>query len=486
LPPLTLRRLVVGVTFLSLLAMATRVAADSDTWWHLRAGAWMLQHGRPLTQEVFTSTFAGQPYDYPAWLSQSALYLIFARWGFPGLNLFTAIMVTLAFAFVYAVCTGPVYVRALAVILGASASAVFWSARPHIVSFVLAAGVLYVLDLFRRRGLNRLWALPLLIALWANSHPGYAIGLILIGVTTAGEALQAIAGRGHWRTVAWLAGIGFVCVLALLLSPYGTKLWLYPLRVVSIDLLQDHIQEWQSPNFHMREAQVMIVLWLATAAAIGLSRRVLDLTDLLLLGSMLYLALLAGRNVALFALVAPPILTRHAQAVLEDLRGRHPRLLALLEGQPPHVSRFAPALNGLLLGLVAIAAALKMSLPLDPALNARLTQAGMPVAAAAFLSDQQPAGPLFNPYHWGGYLEWVLPAYPVYIDGRTDVYDAAFFGEYLRLAAGLPDWAQILERHGVRLMLVEAGSPLAGQVQQAPGWQQLYADEVAEVYERRP
>ena len=94
-------------------------------------------------------------------------------------------------------------------------------------------------------------------------------------------------------------------------------------------------------------------------------------------------------------------------------------------------------------------------------------------------------------YHVGrpghdGMMEWVLPAYPVYIDGRTDVYDAAFFGEYLRLAAGLPDWAQILERHGVRLMLVEAGSPLAGQVQQAPGWQQLYADEVAEVYERRP
>jgi hypothetical protein len=416
-----------------------------------------------------------------------AFYLAFAGAGLPGVNLLTAVMITTAFVFVYATSTGSVYLRAGALILGAAASAVFWSARPHIVSFALAAAMLYVLELFRRRGVNRLWVLPVLMALWANSHPGYAIGFILIGVTAAGEGLKALAGQGSWRTVAWLAGIGGVCVAALLLSPYGTQVLTYPFRVVGIDLLQDRIQEWQSPNFHLREAQVMIWLWLATAAAIGLSRRAIDLTDLLLLGGMLYLALLAGRNVALLALVAPPVLARHAQAVVDDVRGRYPQLAAQLDGQVPAPSRLAPVLNWSLLALVALAAVIKMAIPLDPALNAALAQRGMPVAAADYLAEAQPEGPLFNPYEWGGYLVWRLyPDYPVYIDGRTDVYDAAFFAEYLRLAAGLPDWAQTLERHGVRLMLVPAGSPLAGMAGQAADWQRVYADEVAEVYERRP
>jgi hypothetical protein len=329
--------------------------------------------------------------------------------------------------------------------------------------------------------------LPVLIAVWANTHPGFAIGFILIALTTVGEGLKAIGGRASWRTVAWLAGAGFACLAALLVSPYGADLLLYPLRVVSIDLLQDRIQEWQSPNFHMREAQVMIWLWLATAAAIGLSRRVIDLTDLLLVGCLLYLALLAGRNVALLALVAPPVLTRHAQAVLDDLRGRYPRLLARLDGEVDVHSRLAPAFNWLLLGLVTVAVLLKMSIPLDPALNATLTQRGMPVAAVDYLASARPPGPLYNPYQWGGYLSWRLyPDYPVFIDGRTDVYDAALFEEYVRLAAGLPDWSQTLERHGIRLMLVEAGSPLAAMARQAADWQPVYADAVAEVYERRP
>ena len=58
---LTFRSLIIAITFICLLAMATRVAVDSDTWWHLRAGAWMVEHGRPLTQEVFTHTAAGRP-----------------------------------------------------------------------------------------------------------------------------------------------------------------------------------------------------------------------------------------------------------------------------------------------------------------------------------------------------------------------------------------------------------------------------------------
>ncbi len=484
---LTRDRLVMAITLLALLAMATRVAFDSDTWWHLRAGAWMVEHRQVLTEDVFSTNFAGSRWEYPAWLSQVCMYLVFSRWGYSGLNALTALAVVAAFVLVYATCPGNVYVRAGAVILAAAASAVFWSARPHIFSFVLAAAMLYVLDRYRRRGINQLWLLPPLMALWANIHPAFAVGFIVLGLTLAGEVTRALLGRGGWRRAAWLAGVSVACLGALLLTPYGPGLVVYPFKTVAISTLQDFIQEWQSPNFHMREAQPIIWLWLATFAALGLSRRRLEPAAFFLLAGLLAMALLAGRNVALFALVAAPVLARHAQAVVDDVSAAHPHWAAALERQAQQASRVAPVLNWLVLALIALATALKMALPLEPRLSASLALRDMPEGAANYLLREHPAGPLFNPYQWGGYLAWRLyPEYSVYVDGRTDLYGDEYLYEYLRLVVGVPEWERVLDRRGVRLMLVEAGSPLAALARDDSDWKAVYGDRVAEIYQRRP
>ncbi len=483
---LNFHRLVVAIMLLGLLAMAARVAVDSDTWWHLRAGAWMLEHGQVLDHDVFTNTFAGQPWSYPAWLSQTTFYLIFNRFGYAGLNWLTALCVVAAFALVYAASTGGVYVRALAVLLGAATSAVFWAARPHMASLVLGAAFLLILELYRRRQRNVLWLLPPLMALWANLHPGFAIGFIFIGLVLAGETVRALLGQQRWRAVGMLAGIGLACALALLLTPYGPSLIFFPFKTVAISTLRDGIQEWQSPNFHLRGQQVFLLLWLLTLAAVGFSRQPIDATDLILYSGTLYLALLAGRNLALFALVAPPIISRHGTAALEAVRTQAwPAWLTRWRRDPSPPMKQAGLLNRLILALVAVAVLLKVAVTSDPTLNATEATRNMPVAAADFLAQQTLPGPLYNPYEWGGYLEWRLyPAYPIFVDGRTDLYPDSFFRDYLRLAAGAPGWEALLDRYDIRLVLAPTGSTLAGLVRAAPGWTQLYADQVAVVFSR--
>ncbi len=69
-------------------------------------------------------------------------------------------LATLGMAFVYLMCDGNVYLRAFAVILGATAAAVFWSPRPQMFSFMLGALVLYLLHLYKRERLDRLWLIP--------------------------------------------------------------------------------------------------------------------------------------------------------------------------------------------------------------------------------------------------------------------------------------------------------------------------------------
>jgi hypothetical protein len=347
-------------------------------------------------------------------------------------------------------------------------------------------------------------AWPLMMWLWANAHPGFAIGFILMGLAAAGQGgtlawrwLAARAGasetgpvplRAEWRSLLWLVGISLAGLAALALTPYGPGLVTFPLRTVSIGVLRDYIDEWQTPDFHMLESQVFIWLLLATLAAIGLSGRRVDLTDLLMVSAFAYLSLLAGRNIATFGLVAAPVLPRHAQAGLDAVARGLPALAARLRpGSAGPPRPIAVLLNWLILALVAVAAGVKLALPLDPATNAELALRAMPVAAVDFLRRERPAGPMFNEYAWGGYLAWSLyPDYPIYIDGRTDLYDEAFLLEYVRLVSGADDWEARLNARGVRLLVIPAASSLAESARRSPNWVEAHRDPVAAVFERVP
>ncbi len=51
---LTFKRLVILILFLAIFAMAARISVDSDTWWHLRAGQWILEQGRLPETDPFS------------------------------------------------------------------------------------------------------------------------------------------------------------------------------------------------------------------------------------------------------------------------------------------------------------------------------------------------------------------------------------------------------------------------------------------------
>jgi hypothetical protein len=498
--PLTTRRLAALIFFIGLFAMAARVAVDSDTFWHLRAGTWMLDNGRLLNFDVFSHTRAGAEWINHSWLSEIPMALLYRLFGFGGLNLATALIVWLTFFVVYHSGSGGSYLRAFIIVLAATASAVYWSARPQIVSMLLTAVFGYILIQFRQHEVNRLWLLPLLMLLWVNLHGGFAIGFILLGVTFVGELIHWVMARAApwgradtqvWATTQvrattqgrpyWLGATGALCVIAVLFNPYGPQMLLYPFRTISIGVLQNYIQEWQSPNFHAREAQVFILLWVLTFGAVGVSRLRLSATDFLLFAIFSALALLAARNIAVFAVVAAPILMRHADAALAELQARFPKLkIAGSETTPPRRWRI---LNWILLGVVVAAAAVKIALPLNPATTLSAIAATSPVGAANYLKQSPTSGPMFNSYNFGGYLAWALyPDLPVYVDGRTDLYDDEFLTEYLNVYTIGPGWEKTLAERGIKVVVTETASPLARALLMTPGWSARYSDPLAIVF----
>ena len=117
--------------------------------------------------------------------------------------------------------------------------------------------------------------------------------------------------------------------------------------------------------------------------------------------------------------------------------------------------------------MIGLAALLKMLVPLAPALQQQAEAKILPVDAANWIAQQQPVGPMFNSYNWGGYLLWRLwPQYPVYTDGRTDLYDNAFLQEYLTMVTGNADAPKLFDERGIksggRGARVAAGGPTVG------------------------
>jgi len=483
------RRLVMLITFLAVFAMAARISVDGDTWWHLRAGQWILDNERIPQTDPFSYTRTGEAWQYPGWLVEVPMILLY-RLGGPGaLNLFTAAMVTLAFVFIWQALSGGVFTRAFSIVLAATVSGVYWAARPYLVTFLLAAVFLWILEDYRWRERDRLWWLPVLMVIWVNSHGGYIVGFLIWGVYAAWAMIGWLWSR--WRPssstpeasprLRRLAIVGAIMLAAVAINPSGLAMYGYTFKTVEIGALQDYIQEWQTPNFHLLHVQPFAWLLLLTFGVVGASRRRLALTDFLLSAGFAYMGLIAGRNVALFALAAPIVLTRHADPLLAGI-GRTVGYRGLgTAPSPPTIGR----LNGIILVLVLLAALLKAASIYPAEVNQAAFRESMPVGAVEYLRSAALPGRLFNSYNWGGYLLWALPEYPVFIDPRTDLYNDEIISQWLQVARAESGWEDVLDLYGVNLVLIEKGMLVDRLLALRPDWEQVYSDEKSVIYSRK-
>jgi hypothetical protein len=478
------RRLATAILFVAVFAMAVRAPADTDTWWHLQAGRLTLERGRILQTDLFSHTRYGFPWVAQAWLSEVILYWLFNHFSYAGLGLWMGAMVTAAFVFVYLQMEGDAFTRAFILILAAATSAVTWVARPHLTSFLLTGVVAYLLYLFKWQQVNRLWILPPLFVLWVNLHAGYALGFMVLAAFVAGEVLNqllqgALPGDDptvNWQGIGLVTGVAILSAVFLVIHPNTTRMWTYYLETVRIEVLQDFIQEWQSPDFHPLHTQPFIWLLLATMAAMGLSGRRVDGTDLVLVCGFAYAGLLAGRNFGPFALVAAPVLSRHATAIESNLWERR-------KGPRRRATAAQAAVNWSLLALVVVLAAVKIQQPLQPAFNEALHRESLPVGAVEWIEEHEPEGTMFNHYNWGGYLIWRLwPDYRVFVDGRTDLYGDVFLRQYLETQLGKSGFEKTLQEHAVRLIVVPSESTLLTRLACEGGWKEAYRDDVAAVW----
>jgi hypothetical protein len=474
-------------------AMAARTPLDSDMWWHLRAGEATLQSGRPVLDDAFSFTRAGMAWVNHSWLAQVGMALTYRLGGMIGLSALVAGLASFSLGLVYLQMEGPGLMRAFILVLAAAVAAPVWSPRPQLTSLVLFGALGYLLYLYKWRQVDRLWLLAPLFVLWSNLHGGYVLGLLLIAAMAGGEMLNHLLGVAEPQVLSWgrllhLLAWGAAGGLLVVANPNGLAMWSIPFQTVNLAALQTYIPEWAAPDFHQLAQQPFLWLLLATLGVAGLSPRRLDGTDLAGVALFAVLALLARRNFGPFAMLAAPVLSRHLHALLLERRSAFTRWPAsanhLHSSVDPPMRKSARLFYVLLITVLSLFSLAKLYLVARPEFVEQASRNLYPAGAVAWLKSNRPPGPIFNDYAWGGYLEWNLPEYPVFVDGRTDLFGDDFLRAYVLAYSGEEGWQEILDQYGVNLVVVDSEAGLVNEMHWSLAWRQVFLDEVAVVFIR--
>ncbi|HEY0085751.1 MAG TPA: hypothetical protein VGB65_07545, partial [Allosphingosinicella sp.] len=113
----------------------------------------------------------------------------------------------------------------------------------------------------------------------------------------------------------------------------------------------------------------------------------------------------------------------------------------------------------------------------------RTDSANTPKTAFEGIPAQVKATPVLNEYGFGGYL--ISKGQKVFIDGRADMYGDDFAGRYFEMVT--PNEARLdeaLARYGIGWTIFPPTHPVAGLMNDKPGWTRLYADRFAVVHVR--
>ena len=524
--PAWLRPVILVLGVVLLISLFTTESSDSDTWWHLKTGQYIVQqHKLPVPDPFSWTTYLGKP-AYPGeettryfnltheWLSQVLLYSAFALDGFRGLILMRAFWLTAFCAIV-----GLIVYRRTRSFYPALAAALatlfilrnFVADRPQYITYVFLALTILILEVRKR-----LWLLPPLFLVWANCHAGFIMGWVVMGAYCGESLFLRLRGKVQPdERRLWAMCLGAIAISGLNPNVYNV---IPVLRYYRQSPMQSTIWEWQMPKYWELSPFTILLYGSALMLLVNWRKsRPVDWFLLLVFGAS---GLMATRNIFLIGLWAPVLIATYLPQ-WEDRR------TTILERAAPlaiaAVSLYFLSFMFTLPGLAAITAAVflvamkKFPIAAESLVALLLIAAVFfqihgkygfqfrgadwryPSKAADFLLDHHIKGRILNTYGQGGYLLWRLwPEQQVFIDGRALNESVNRDAGRITMNAdsnGGKSGDELLKEYGIDVIVMDGFDSVSGQAYYLPAaladpsqkeWKLVYQDIHDVIYMRHP
>lgn len=458
-------------TYLFFLLVGDTLLQDSDSFWQIKIGQWILDHGAMPYTDFYSFTRTGEAWISTSWLSQILFAFSYAQLGWAGPVILTAAAMALAAAiFVYLLDAHLEQPRSvLFAMLALVLTLHHILARPHILALpVMVAWIGLLMSAADRKSAPSWYWLPL-IALWSNLHGGFVLGLALIGPISLEAVEHAEKGQRLRLFLRWVL-FGIAALVAACCTPYGWRTLMGATNILSLGELLSLIFEWAPANFTTFTSFEGALLGLI---AFGYYRGlVLSAPRIFLILFLTWSALTHFRSIEAFAFLIPLVLAKP----LGEMSSR-PRV------ETADSDRW-PARYVTLAGALMIVAAGWTSTALYMSHHRfTFTMAQTPVAAADLL-EKLKVKRIFNAYQFGGYL--ISRDIPVYVDGRAELYGEKFVMDFFKATEGkkpalLP---RLLDDQKIDATILVADAPGPEILDQLKGWKRVYADDIAVIHVR--
>jgi hypothetical protein len=472
--------------------------ADPDLWAHTLVGEHILQTGKLQAVEPYSWTARGTPWINHEVLAEIALGAAHRLAGGTGILVLKILagLITFGLALRLGGDDLPWPRRAVAWIVGALAVVEIsygFAPRPQIFTALALSIELYLIRKVARGGCAWAAALPVLCALWVNTHGGVVAGIALLFAAAAALTAQLFWGRFPTlaarvpvelvsaRSVGALWAASFLCPVALLANPYGWELIRWTISGIVWLHHRPELEEWHPTEASWDHAALFILLALTVVSFLGTRRR-RALWEAVVCAGLAVFAVRSARHTPLFAIAALAFIPPHLADFLARHRESFARFLAICSR-----SRARWALAVLFAILTAGVGVATFTLHKQNALTMEVPKSQYPVSAIAFMRARGLRGNLLVFFDWGEMCLWELPECAVSLDGRWETcYPRPLIPEHWKFYNGEAVDKNILDIDKADLALLPVNLAGAEMLSKQFKWQAVYFDDLAVVLARQP
>jgi hypothetical protein len=488
-----------AVLAVALPVLGSLVASIStlDLAYHVRAGEIILDTGALPSPDSFTFTAAGLPWLDQQWAAQAAFAAVFRLGGWALLATIRAALVGLIAWLVFRACRSAgaaTRIAAWLTLAGFAVGLVALGLRPQLLGMVLFALTLAILA-GRERRPALVWAIPLLVAVWANVHGSFFLGPAAVAIAWLDDAAN---GKPHARR---LLVVAVASAFATLLNPYAAEVWSYGLGLATNPTIRSLISEWQATSPVSFAGVMFYGSILGLIAVVAFAVRPLARSGavsefgrrawptLLWVIALAGLGAFAERGVAWWSIAAPVALAGLLR-IAADLAANQ----VAVEPSAGRVSadRPSPARSLVATAIAsALVAAIGLLLPIWRGGSVLYGPPGLLSDAPRGITEAvqsvvQPADRIWNAQRWGSWLEFAVPGALVAVDSRIELIPEDAWADHLALSHGASDALAILDRRQATLVVASASEQagLLPQLRSSAGWHLLYEDADGSVFVR--
>ncbi|HMS22256.1 MAG TPA: hypothetical protein PKA38_00675 [Candidatus Levybacteria bacterium] len=436
---------------------------DPDFGWHYQMGKYLQLHKSVPLNDPFSYTMPSFSFISHEWLTDLIISTSYDHMGIVGLAAIFAAIPIIAIILSSPLKTLPWLI--LPTIFSAELLLPRGGIRPQEITWLMIAILLFLL---RNKGIWNTWrwGLPLLFCLWANLHGGFALGITLLFITIALNALENKRLEiGDF--LVWLLSL-----LAISINPYGWRIWLEVWRSISDSNLRFTIYEWQ-PFFALVEIPLFFlailggVLWWSF-------RKNIAWWEIGIFILFFLAALSSIRHAALFAIVALPFVSNLILMFISSIKK----------------TQLTKRRIFIFFIILYVIAAVSGVITYFQSFRGGFIP---PTNAVIFLKNHPFHGNLLANYNWGGYLIWKYPEKKVFVDGRMPSWRWNLWPENEDAPKNESSWAykeylnilqkkqynEAFKKYNITRIMLRRD-----QVPVKKGWRKIYQDQEVVILEK--